>query len=81
VTTDPYPDLPGAEPPGAASRAPDDVLELDEADSRLLAALSRPAPPVVTAAEDQPRTASAEDAGVPVRLAHGPRVPVFQEPS
>ena len=78
MTVDPYPDLPGAELPGAAVAEP---VELDEADSRLLAALSRPSSPVVTAAEDQLRAPSPPDVVSTPRPARGPRVPVFQEPA
>ena len=78
MSVDPYPDLPAAEPPGAAVARP---VELDEADSRLLAALSRPSSPVVRAVEDQPaRPTSGEVVATP-RPARGPRVPVFQEPT
>ena len=73
MTVDPYPDLPGAELPGAA------VAELDEADSRLLAALSRPSSPVVTAVEDQLGDPGAQDLVSTRRPARGPRVPVFQD--
>ena len=76
MTVDPYPDLPGTELPGAAVAAP---VELDEADSRLLAALTRPSSPVVTAAEDQPRVP--QDVVATPRPARGPRIPVFQEPA
>ena len=51
---DPYPDLPGAELPVHARV---DRTELSEADSRLLDALSQPTTPVVSAVEDERRTA------------------------
>ena len=89
MTPDPYPDLLRTEPPGvprddAADRAPGRRAELSEADSRLLDALSRPEPPVVTAVEDEPRTvrAAQDDRVAPVRGAGGrrPLAPLFQEP-
>ena len=78
MTPDPYPDDPLVD--AQVVRA-----ELSEADSRLLAALSRPGPPVVTAVEDELRDQDGVG-GRPVgRLSaaagRGPVVPVFQEPS
>jgi hypothetical protein len=89
VTSDPYPDLTGAEPDRAMGSgdagAADGRPALSKADSRLLAALSQPQPPVVTAVEDQPRTArAARDDGVaPLSAPRGrsPLAPVFQEPT
>jgi hypothetical protein len=80
VTSDPYPDLCAGDLPEPAAGA--EPPELDEADSRLLAALSRPAPPVVTAVEDEPRRArpAGEDPGAPLSGARGPLTPVFREP-
>lgn len=85
MTPDPYPDLLGTELPdpvsGADDGAPDEPVQLSEADSRLLDALSRPAPPVVTAVEDELRTAR-DDSVAPFRPAggHASLAPVFQEP-
>ncbi len=84
---DPYPDLLGAAlPDPARSRSQDDwppqqSSELSEADRRLLAVLSQPQPPVVTAVEDQPRTAApgGEVRWAPAR--RGPLTPVFREPT
>lgn len=85
MTPDPYPDLSATELTDPATAAGDAAapLELDEADSRLLAALTRPAPAVVTAVEDEPRTAgTGTQAGWrPARRVDGPLTPVFQEPS
>ena len=72
MTTDPYPDLPGT---GAVDRT-----GLSEADSRLLDALSQPTTPVVSAVEDEAR--SADDGGdAPPAGRRGAAAPVFQEPS
>jgi hypothetical protein len=73
VSLEPYPDLPAAGTGGHS----DDPVELDEADSRLLDALSRPAPPVVAAVEEQPVARPAGTSGPPPR---GQQAPVFQEP-
>lgn len=91
MTPDPYPDLAGAEPPdlatvGHSDDGPrDERPVLSEADSRVLAALSRHEPPVVTAVEDQPRTARAarDDsvAPLPASRGRGPLTPVFREPT
>ena len=82
MTSDPYPDLSTTDLPEPWSGA--EPVELDEADSRLLAALSRLGPPVVTAVEDELRTAGgARDdawASRPAARRDGPVVPVFQEP-
>lgn len=85
MTPDPYPDLVGGEPYGAAAPysdvdepAPDDRLELSEADSRLLDALSHAGPAVVSAVEDQPRTVRSGRAPAP--RDRGPLAPVFREP-
>ena len=77
MTTDPYPDLPGAELPvhGAVDRT-----ELSEADSRLLDALSQPTTPVVAAVEDEPRTAD-DEADPPPAGRRGAAAPVFREPA
>jgi len=89
VTLDPYPDLAGAEPldlppVGRSDGAGDERPALSDADRRLLAALSRHEPPVVTAIEDQPRTGRTprEDgvAALPV-FGRGPLTPVFREPT
>ena len=58
MSLEPYPDLPAA----GTAEDQDDPVELDEADSRLLHALSRPAPPVVAAVEEQPTPRPAGDA-------------------
>ena len=85
MTTDPYPDLPGAELPvhELGRTAPGGVVDrtqLSEADSRLLDALSQPTTPVVSAVEDEARTAV--DAGDPLPAGRrGAAAPVFQEPS
>ena len=86
MTPDPYPDLLATElleaPGGADDRTSGEPPELSEADSRLLAALSRPQPAVVTAVEDQPR--AAQDAGVallPPPGGRSPLAPVFREPT
>ena len=91
VTSDPYPDLPGAEPPdallgpppGSSARAARE--ELSDDDSRLLEVLSRPGTHVVTAAEDDPRVpAGAGEPGsqpLPPSARRGPVTPVFQEPA
>jgi hypothetical protein len=87
VTPDPYPDLTGAELPDPAmgdgdGDAADGRPALSEADSRLLAALSQPQPPVVTAVEDQPRTARQGDDDVaPLPRGRSPLAPVFREPT
>ncbi len=91
MTPDPYPDLPGAELPdtamgsGSDDGAPGERPELSEADSRLLDALSRPQPPVVTAVEDEARTVrAAQDdrtAPLPASGGRGPLAPVFREPT
>ena len=73
MSLEPYPDLPAA----GTAEDQDDPVELDEADSRLLHALSRPAPPVVAAVEEQPTPRPAGTSGPPPR---GQRAPVFQEP-
>ena len=87
---DPYPDLHGAplsDPTVAdgGDRAAEERPELSEADSRLLDALSQPAPQVVTAVEDEPRTvAPVHGDRPPVRPASGGQrslTPVFQEPT
>ena len=70
MTPDPYPDLTVDE---AAHERP----ELSEPDRRLLAALSRPAPAVVTAVEDQPRRGRT----VQQDRTRSPLAPVFQEPT
>jgi hypothetical protein len=89
VTPDPYPDLVATElleaAGGADDGTPGEPPELSEADSRLLDALTRPQPAVVTAVEDEPRTvrAARDDRVAPVRPA-GARsalTPVFQEPA
>jgi hypothetical protein len=78
VTSDPYPDLAGAEPAGARE-------QLSDADSRLLDALTRPSAHVVTAAEDDLVAARAEpeEPTGPLSAAarRGPVTPVFQEPA
>ncbi len=86
VSLDPYPELPDTAMGTASDDGePGERLELSEADNRLLNALSRPEPPVVTAVEDQPRTVrSARDDGVapvPGPSGRGPLEPVFQEPA
>ena len=90
MTLDPYPDLPGAEPPdallgpspGSLARAARE--ELSDDDSRLLDVLSRPGRHVVTAAEDDPRApaGAGEQASQPLppSARRGPVTPVFQEP-
>lgn len=59
-------------------------LPLSDADGRLLEELRRPAPPVVEAREDSPRTAGAvrDDSTVPPAGPTGPDPldPVFREP-
>lgn len=86
MTPDPYPDLPGAELPAVVRASGVDAGEraqLSEAESRLLDALFRPAPPVVTAVEDQPLTARPawDTDGVPLPTPVGrPLAPVFREP-
>ena len=86
MTLDPYPDLPGAELPAAARASGVDAGEraqLSEAESRLLDALFRPAPAVVTAVEDELRAArpSWDAGGVPLPTPIGrPLAPVFREP-
>ena len=72
MTPDPYPDLPG----GAVDRT-----GLSDADSRLLDALSQPTTPVVSAVEDEARTA-ADDLVEPLPAGRrGAAAPVFQEPT
>lgn len=88
VTSDPYPDLPGAEPPdallgpppGSSARAARD--ELSDADNRLLEVLSRPGRHVVTAAEDDVRApaGAGEQGPLSPSARRGPVTPVFQEP-
>ena len=80
MSLDPYPDLPDGAQPGAGGAG--GRAELSEADSRLLDALSRPEPPVVTAVEDQPRTAQ-DDRATPMSVSggRGPLAPVFREPT
>lgn len=83
MTTDPYPDLPGAEPPAhelgsAAGAGAPDRTGLSEADSRLLDALSRPTTPVVSAVEDEPREQEDVEPLPPGR--RGAAAPVFREP-
>ncbi len=84
MTTDPYPDLPGAELPARGPAHASERPELDEADSRLLEALTRPALPVVTAVEDAlpARWAAGDEAAVPSRPPAGRRrlTPVFRAP-
>ena len=88
VTPDPSPDLLATElldAVGGADGTPGEPLELSAADSRLLDALTRPQPAVVTAVEDEPRTVRAArgDTVAPVRPA-GARsalTPVFREPT
>lgn len=77
MSLDPYPDLP--DPADGGEQAEPD--ELSEADSRLLQALSRPQPPVVTAVEDQPRRAVRDDSVAQPSPAGAPLAPVFQEPT
>ena len=78
MTSDPYPDLAGAEPGDARE-------QLSDADSRLLAALTQPAAHVVTAAEDEllaARAGQQAPAGpMPPAARRGPVTPVFQEPT
>jgi hypothetical protein len=90
VIPDPYPDLHGAplsDPTvtDGGDPADEERPELSEADSRLLDALSQPAPPVVTAVEDAPRAgAPGHGERPPVRPASGDQrslTPVFQEPT
>ena len=91
MTPDPYPDLPGAEPPDAllgpsrGSRARAAREELSDDDSRLLDVLSRPGTHVVTAAEDDPRapagTGEQASQPLPPSARRGPVTPVFQEPA
>jgi hypothetical protein len=91
VTSDPYPDLPGAEPPdallgpppgGSASAA---RADLSDADSRLLEVLSRPGTHVVRAAEDDLRAPGEPgepgSQPLPPSARRGPVTPVFQEPA
>ena len=85
MTSDPYPDLTAPEPLDQAAVGDEGVVEerpeLSEADSRLLAALSRPAPAVVTAVEDQPRATRSAQEPAPAGSRRGPLTPVFQEPT
>lgn len=83
MTPDPFPDLSATDLTDSAAVAGDAAAlpELDEADGRLLAALTRPAPAVVTAVEDEPRTAGSPAGWRPARRVDGPLTPVFQEPS
>lgn len=78
MTPDPYPDL-------ADAAAADAREQLSDADSRLLAALTRPAAHVVTAVEDDLLDARAgqQDPAGPLSPAarRGPVTPVFQEPA
>lgn len=83
MTLDPYPDLPGDLPAAARGSGVDagERALLSEAESRLLDALIRPGPPVVTAVEDQPRTAGSAWDGSPLPAPAGrPLPPVFREP-
>ena len=85
MTPDPYPDLPGTELRAADRPSGVDAGEraqLSEAEGRLLDALFRPTPPVVTAVEDQPRTAeTGRGGGAPLPTPVGrPLAPVFREP-
>jgi len=90
VTGDPYPDLLGDEWAdaalgGAVHQALVDRTELSDADSRLLAALTRREPPLVTVDDDWPGSRSAAgdhgDVPAPASARRGPVVPVFREPS
>ena len=84
VTPDPYSDLLDIELRHSAGEAARERAQLSDADSRLLDALSRPAPPVVTAVEDEPPTvrAARDDRGAPLRpRGDGPLAPVFREPA
>ncbi len=83
MSLEPYPDLPDA----GASPTGDEVgdrSQLSEADSRLLDALTRAQPQVVTAVEDQvrPVPSGQGDAAAPLPgpVGRGPLTPVFQEP-
>lgn len=76
VSLDPYPDLPDPVT-GTDDAPPVEPLELSEADSRLLAALTQPDPPVVDAVEDQPRRMQPRGTGG----RGGALAPVFQEPA
>ena len=83
MTPDPYPDLSATDLTDPATAAGDAAAlpELDEADSRLLAALTRPAPAVVTAVEDEPGTTGTSPGWRPAHRVDAPLTPVFQEPS
>jgi hypothetical protein len=85
VTPDPYPDLTAPElldaGPVGDEPVTDERPELSEADSRLLDALSRPGPAVVTAVEDELRPTPAAQEPAPARSRRGPLTPVFQEPT